>query len=142
MAAGLKPEEAEWTQQSGLVWVVRRADGIRKEIRWNPIDDDGDALRLAVKLGIDVFPWQDKHRDRHDLYAATRRAIVRAAAEIGRQMQEGGAAMRCAYTKEEVRGALLEALTRIRALPVHANAIRMAHKHAEDAIAKATKGEA
>lgn len=60
--------------------------------KWNPIEDDGDALRLAVKLGIDVFPWQDKHRDRHDPYAATRRAIVRAAAEIGRQMQEGGAA--------------------------------------------------
>lgn len=33
---------------------------------------------------------------------------------------------------------LLHALTRIRALPVHADAIRMAHKHAEDAIAKAT----
>ena len=32
---------------------------------------------------------------------------------------------------------LLHALTRIRALPVHADAIRMAHKHAEDAIAKA-----
>lgn len=34
------------------------------------------------------------------------------------------------------RDALLAALTRIRALPVHADAIRMAHKHAEDAIAK------
>lgn len=32
---------------------------------------------------------------------------------------------------------LLEALTRIRALPVHADSIRMAHKRAEDAISKA-----
>ena len=104
-AAGLKPEEAEWTQQSGLVWVVRCADGIRKEIRWNPIDDDGDALRLAVRLGLLIDSeynggigvgsasyeevWECK---KVDPYAATRRAIVRAAAEIGRQMQEGGAA--------------------------------------------------
>lgn len=53
---------------------------------WNPLTDDGDALRLAVKLGIDVFPWCDKHRDQADLYAATRRRITRAAAEIGRAM--------------------------------------------------------
>lgn len=32
---------------------------------------------------------------------------------------------------------LLHALTRICALPVHADSIRMAHKYAEDAIAKA-----
>lgn len=69
---------------------------------WNPRDDDGESLRLAVKLKIDV-----KHYDDHvvawfdggyigtgrimhdgDPYAATRRAIVRAAAEIGRQMKE------------------------------------------------------
>ena len=67
---------------------------------WNPLADDGDALRLAVKLGIDV-----NHGDSvvvaervgpaeagvaeskvADPYAATRRAIVRAAAEIGRLM--------------------------------------------------------
>ena len=83
---------------------------------WNPLTDDGDALRLAVKLRIDVYTLPinaeaitvtAKHRLRSDLlrqpnptsstenlardpYAATRRAIVRAAAEIGRQMQEGG----------------------------------------------------
>jgi hypothetical protein len=75
---------------------------------WNPLDDDGDAFRLAVKLGIDVsFPLYRKcdpptvHAGRYwdpyvscwypfeeikgdDPYAATRRAIVRAAAEIGR----------------------------------------------------------
>lgn len=62
---------------------------------WNPIDDSGDAMRLAVRLGFIVdthgaytrisFPFGDvicieAHGD--DPYAATRRAIVRAAAEI------------------------------------------------------------
>jgi hypothetical protein len=68
---------------------------------WNPLTDDGDALRLAVKLGLTVsqlmynrevevncydetvFVYQFHEPDP---YAATRRAIVRAAAEIGRNM--------------------------------------------------------
>ena len=57
---------------------------------WNPITDDGDALRLAVKLNIDAGkPGMRLRIEWHsweDPYAATRRAIVRAAAEIGRQM--------------------------------------------------------
>ena len=55
---------------------------------WNPLTDGGDALRLAVKLGDRdgqvTFLIDTKHDG--DPYAATRRAIVRAAAEIGRQM--------------------------------------------------------
>ena len=60
---------------------------------WNPLTDDGDALRLAVKLSI--FDSTAFHHYKalslfgtpeHDPYAATRRAIVRAAAEIGRAM--------------------------------------------------------
>jgi hypothetical protein len=66
---------------------------------WNPLDDDADALRLAVKLllKIDVVPWgtiatkwnesmyvDDAVPHNDDPYAATRRAIVRAAAQIGR----------------------------------------------------------
>jgi len=71
---------------------------------WNPRDDDGDALRLAVKLGIAVqchlhdgegyalagagqIPNAVDIRPNDDPYAATRRAIVRAAAEIGRNMK-------------------------------------------------------
>jgi hypothetical protein len=68
------------------------------ESRWNPIADDGDALRLAVKLNLVVLSdrsgisaahgmyqcAKEVHGD--DPYAATRRAIVRAAAEIGRNM--------------------------------------------------------
>jgi hypothetical protein len=66
--------------------------------KWNPLTDDGDALRLAVKLRmnvhldsnmVDVDPdgvhwFSEAYGD--DPYAATRRAIVRAAAEIGRNM--------------------------------------------------------
>ena len=71
---------------------------------WNPLTDDGDALRLAVKLHItidrgEVEPatwcycdYQDRVSNGfvelhgNDPYAATRRAIVRTAAEIGRSM--------------------------------------------------------
>ena len=69
---------------------------------WNPLTDDGDALRLAVKLKLDVFfhtsvveahiaggripPIHHIAREIYDAnpYVATRRAIVRAAAEIGK----------------------------------------------------------
>ena len=72
---------------------------------WNPITDDGDALRLAVKLrqmhiDINIESTAAYRNDVHgiprqfagephngDPLAATRRAIVRAAAEIGRQMK-------------------------------------------------------
>ena len=66
---------------------------------WNPIDDDGDALRLAVKLEMELDFSDDETSATKELrvraveyhegdpYAATRRAIVRAAAEIGRSMK-------------------------------------------------------
>lgn len=62
---------------------------------WNPLTDDGDALRLAVKLGIlvDVTAFSvtaivngaisAKEKHNGDPYSSTRRAIVRAAAAIG-----------------------------------------------------------
>lgn len=66
---------------------------------WRPLDDDGDALRLAVKLSLHVKICRrmvlvegrelgDDQFERltPDPYAATRRAIVRAAAEIGAAM--------------------------------------------------------
>lgn len=85
---------------------------------WDPLTNDGDALRLAVKLGLSleseaslevgycrffggeyekgVEAWHvdinakttkayEIYRD--DPYAATRRAIVRAAADIGKAMK-------------------------------------------------------
>jgi hypothetical protein len=72
---------------------------------WNPLTDDGDALRLAVKLGISLnhynqwpsgisIVWASNSgaSDMHvewgtDPYATTRRAIVLAAAEIGKGMK-------------------------------------------------------
>ena len=73
---------------------------------WNPLTDDGDALRLAIacQLGISIvggraglvecvsfkqchcFVSSREIADDGDVCAATRRAIVRAAAEIGAQM--------------------------------------------------------
>ena len=56
---------------------------------WNPLTDDGDALRLAVKLGMFMRGIVRDIPDGEfikDPYAATRRAIVRAAAEIGRTL--------------------------------------------------------
>lgn len=64
---------------------------------WNPLTDDGDALRLAVKLRLDITfgrfgiyagkTLEDTcHRVPSYDSEATRRAIVRAAAEIGRAM--------------------------------------------------------
>ena len=71
---------------------------------WNPLTYDGDALRLAVNLRISVSIGKDVveayigesdgklEASKSTILSATRRAIVRAAAEIGRQMQNGGAA--------------------------------------------------
>ncbi len=64
---------------------------------WNPLTDDGDALRVAVKLGISFQHEKDRgviwcdHQvtpNTTDPYTATRRAIVRAAAEIGKTMKD------------------------------------------------------
>lgn len=77
-----------------------REDG--QQMVWNPLTDDGDALRLAVRIRSLVAPWgagascvvsidnrvlvlEPHYGD--DPERATRRAIVRAAAEIGRSMK-------------------------------------------------------
>ncbi len=75
-------------------------------ISWNPLTDDGDALRLAVKLKIELYytdsfvvaraaprldadklPYEMFNWYNNDICAATRAAIVRAAAEIGKNME-------------------------------------------------------
>lgn len=93
-AAGIKTHVHE---QTNSLWI----EGPRV---WNPLTDDGDALRLAVKLQLRVIPPEDEFgldrasvripgaRDLVDAFdaepcTATRRAIVRAAAEIGRAME-------------------------------------------------------
>lgn len=107
LAVGINAEWKEYTNAPPTM-VVRYdppVDGITGH-DWNPLIDDGDALRLAVACCIEIEFGADDcgsltlaralHEDRipdyaleqhaSDPYAATRRAIVRAAAEIGRAM--------------------------------------------------------
>jgi len=94
-AAGLK-NALFYNEDDGKGWYAKTG----KREYWRPLTDDGDALRLAVKLRIDIrqfaqddgrvsclvdrlgYGWGEAVGD--DPYAATRRAIVRAAAEIWR----------------------------------------------------------
>lgn len=76
--------------------------GHRVQILWNPLTDDGDALRLAVKLEmqlrlrhseneISIYGAPEGRIDEivgDDPFSATRRAIVRVAAEIGKSMEK------------------------------------------------------
>lgn len=94
---------------AGMV-IVSRCDDGRLGIEglgrwWNPLTDDGDALRLVVKLHLTIdrseikpaavvyCDWQDRplvqtiEDHGNDPYTATRRAIVRAAAKIGKEMK-------------------------------------------------------
>lgn len=68
------------------------------DYKWNPLADDGDALRLAMELKIDIVHAFNTRTavgeltagysaDGKDGNAAIRRAIVRAAAEIGSAMR-------------------------------------------------------
>ena len=82
-------------------------------VAWRPREDDGDALRLAVKCSLSpsIFtdgtlpgtrvtmvsatnlPWAECYAEElhgNDPYAATRLAITRAAASIGAKMREEG----------------------------------------------------
>ena len=91
-----------WVQHIG-----EKVEGIDRWVgSWNPLTDDGDALRLAVKLHMEIDhnhpadqqPWAsaraapshmysvDEFDDESERMAATRRAITRAAAEIGKAM--------------------------------------------------------
>jgi hypothetical protein len=95
---------------NGAIWCncerMNPADarGNRYPSEWNPLTDDGDALRLAAKVGLTIevfhgrtiakthfskgaqFSFVVADEKGKDVLAVTRRAIVRAAAEIGRAM--------------------------------------------------------
>ena len=100
----LATKAAGWGTSS-WVW-SERAGGFRYRVNgewvvWNPLTDDGDAFRLAVTLKIDIRPsMSGSSKFRYAVYdgltygevdsdppSATRRAIVRAAAEIGKGMK-------------------------------------------------------
>ncbi len=87
----------QWVEDAGG-WCTMEPDMIWACAPWEPLDDDGDALRLAVKLKFVVACYEDTCEvedlngnmlafEVGDPYAATRRAIVRAAAEIGKEMK-------------------------------------------------------
>ena len=75
---------------------VCQIPGDKKTFHWNPLEDDGDAFRLFVKLELDVTKtgvWvcvsrddfaEVCERDVQNCPSVTRRAIVLAAAEIAK----------------------------------------------------------
>jgi predicted amino acid dehydrogenase len=90
-AAGI---EIKWDTPYKAVWDFAQVPN------WTPLTDDGDALRLAVILGMNinvvtsgvfVSRFEDEpviaEKTNDDVYAATRRAITRAAAAIGEAMK-------------------------------------------------------
>lgn len=107
-AAGIKRKYFEFLGEWGLI------DDDPDGGWWNPLLDDGDALRLAVQLRLNLdfgthesipYVCADRHgiemvrdpvsavessyeQEIVDWCAATRRAIVRAAAEIGRSKHD------------------------------------------------------
>ena len=99
-AAGI---EVWWTENYGGVLLQCR----RSPVIWNPLNEDGDALRLAVMLellvgihGVEVWAQKYMGEDAGWLtikeplglcrFSTTRRAIVRAAAAIAAAQQTKG----------------------------------------------------
>lgn len=99
-AAGIKPLGESFELNGDFAGFCMPARKV-----WNPLDiNTGDALRLAVKLGIGISTyyfdgeyfvkcgsWRSDvaftEPLKEDSYSATCRAIVRAAAEIGRKLK-------------------------------------------------------
>lgn len=101
-------ELLEWAAKAAGLWDENDpSNGMLKGTGqyWNPLTDDGDALRLVAALRLNVYydhvpPWRVcvqypiKRVQSCYIYesavtevaAATRRAVVRAAAEIGKGM--------------------------------------------------------
>lgn len=96
-AAGFN--DATWAAEQASIATLEQKRGFK--LFWNPLKDDGDALRLAVKCNLNVCigyasvsaclqddgSFHQAVEIKDDSYAATRRAIVRAVAEIGRNME-------------------------------------------------------
>ena len=105
MAAKAAGHEWRWYGAPlGPLFQIKTHNGIW--IFWNPLSSDGDALRLAAVLRLHILHndlgdsvlWVSAVLNKRGLHGvvefedesqrakATRRAIVRAAAEIGKQM--------------------------------------------------------
>lgn len=105
----------QYAEGKGVIVAIRL--GTWGEVQyWNPLTDDGDALRLAVQLGISLLPYPVYREDgRHsvitkqrrqgdtmrepnptevielyndDKFAATRLAITKSAAEVWRAREQ------------------------------------------------------
>ena len=101
LAAKAAGDDIKWDSVEAC-W-YRETDDYLGNPEWTPLTDDGDALRLAAHLGLTIVQdkgmqlcivyWTDNQRTQrtHALYygdpvGATRIAIVRAAAEIGKKL--------------------------------------------------------
>lgn len=95
-AAGLSSQGYEESRYGHFLGLSIREDNYPGGYTWNPLANDGDALRLAVKLGLVIDtsrpsaaqPFKVHEYEQtssSDIYAATRRAIVRAAASLTKQ---------------------------------------------------------
>jgi hypothetical protein len=96
-AAGIVGEYECWTSQGFKDGIRQVLNGAMCFKLWNPLTDDGDALRLAVSTRINIYLADPgfvtagragiqgfREPMGNDPGAATRRAVVMAAAEIGR----------------------------------------------------------
>lgn len=87
----------EWDE----VWLRGLGHNISRDMMWNPLERSGDTFELQVKLGLTVdvrplctcirlgskvFPSFGMIEGESDMIPATRRAITRAAYEIGKAM--------------------------------------------------------
>ena len=97
-AYGINGLDFDYAEKEGFGYFGPRLpamSGICAQIHryWNPLEDDGDALRLAVTLSfIDDGDWPAVTNEIYthcngDWFAATRRAITIAAAKIGKDMK-------------------------------------------------------
>jgi hypothetical protein len=105
-AAGMYPQDFQLDDDEQIFYEKKRGISLAWGVGWwGPLTDDGAALRLAVKCGLSVQVGASVfvHGDpdfcdpayigveiceslKTDPFAATRRAIVRAAAEIGKSL--------------------------------------------------------
>ncbi|HHZ6090300.1 hypothetical protein [Pseudomonas aeruginosa] len=101
-AAGIKARwfrVNQWRQVGGNKMKTGQEDvfGTHHRKPWNPLTDDGDALRLAVLLNLEIHspksnPTVMFRTAENDVFyqdTCIRLAIVRAAAEIGKSMGGG-----------------------------------------------------
>jgi hypothetical protein len=86
---------------AGGLWILKNG----RDTYWNPLLDDGEALRLANNLNLSIeftscqddapvvwvrdgYGYEERHCNFPDPYKATRRAIVIAAAEYQKKYEE------------------------------------------------------